>query len=92
MAVRSKLAVSKLDEFKAWLAADGWTLEEPRDYYEVLRARKPGKKYPLIVWRRSDNEGGGELTHLTYADRDQTIVGAFLRDQRKKKEEIKHEG
>lgn len=83
MANRHALAVTKLDDFKAWLVSDGWQIQEPKGYYEVLRATKEGRKHPLIVYRRNDTNGGKELVHCTVADRDSGVVGAYIRDRRK---------
>lgn len=82
MANRSTLHVDRLEDFKAWLVEDGWDLEDPKGDYEVLRARKPDRKRPLILWRRLSNSGGGELTHLTYDDRDSGVIRAFLADMK----------
>lgn len=77
MANRHTLAISKLEDFKSWLIADGWKIEETKDYYEALRATKPGRKHPLIVYKRSNAK-----MHLSLLDRDSGVVGAYLRDRR----------
>lgn len=82
MANRSTLHVDRLEAFKQWLVDDGWDLEDPKGDYEVLRARKPGRNRPLILWRRLSNSGGGDLTHLTYDDRDGWVIRAFLNDRK----------
>lgn len=78
MANRNTLHISKLDAFKEWLVKDGWELEEPKGRYEVLRARKPGRKNPLLVYEKLDAK-----EHLSLMDRDTGVVGAFLRDSKK---------
>ena len=83
MANRNTLAVTKLDDFKAWLISDGWQIQEPKGYYEILRATKEGRKHPLIVYWRHDTNCGKELVHYTVADRDCGVVGAYIRDRRK---------
>ena len=83
MANRHTLAVTKLLDFKDWLALDGWKFQAPKGYYEVLRATKEGRKHPLIVYRRHDTNGGKGLVHCTVADRDSGVVGAYIRDRRK---------
>lgn len=45
--------------------------------YEVLRARKAGRPNPLIIYSGKSSE------HLSFADRDMPVIGAFLRDQKK---------
>ena len=83
MANRHTLAVTKLDDFKSWLVSDGWQIQEPKGFYEALRATKEGKKHPLIVYWRHDTNGGKELVHYTVADRDSGVIGAYIRDRRK---------
>lgn len=78
MANRNTLHISKLDAFKEWLVKDGWELEEPKGRYEVLRARMPGRKNPLLVYEKLDAK-----EHLSLLDRDTGVIGAFLRDSKK---------
>lgn len=80
MANRHTLHISKLEDFKKWLVKDGWEIEEPKGIYEALRARKAGKKNPLIVYTKADAK-----EHLSLMDRDSGVVGAFLRDCKKPK-------
>lgn len=74
------LHISKLEDFKEWLLKYGWEIEEPKGIYEVLRARKAGRKNPLIVYTKADAK-----EHLSLMDRDSWVVGAFLRDCKKPK-------
>ena len=74
MADRSRLHISKLDAFSEWLIKDGWKLEEPKGAYEVLRARKDGRKNPLIVYTKLEAK-----EHLSVMDRDCDVLGAFLK-------------
>ena len=80
MADRSRLHISKLEDFKEWLVKDGWTIEEPKGTWEVLRARKADRQNPLIVYSKKDAK-----EHLSVMDRDSGIIGAFLRDCKKPK-------
>lgn len=80
MANRYMLHISKLEDFKDWLVKDGWEIEQPKGTYEVLRARKSGRKNPLIVYTKADAK-----EHLSLMDRDSGVVGAFLRDCKKPK-------
>ena len=80
MADRHRLHISKLDDFKEWLVKDGWDIEEPKGTWEVLRARKSGRKNPLIVYTKIDAK-----EHLSVMDRDSGVIGAFLRDSNKPK-------
>ena len=83
MANRHILAVNKLDDFKEWLVSDGWQIQEPKGYYEALRATKEGKKHPMIIYFRHDTNGGNKIIHYSVADRDCGVVGAYIRDRRK---------
>ena len=79
MANRSTLAVSQLEDFKKWLNLDGWIIQEPKGEWEVLRAVKPGRKKPLIVYERMETNNDTKLVHLTVEDRDMGVVWAFLK-------------
>ena len=79
MANRNTLSVMKLDDFRSWLVADGWQIQVPIGFYEVLRATKEGRKHPLIVYRRHDTNGSKKLVHYTVLDRDMGVVRAFLK-------------
>jgi hypothetical protein len=78
MAKRNVLHISKLENLKKWLVKDGWQLLPlSNNHYEVLRAGKAGKQNPLVIYSAKSSE------HLSFADRDMPIIGAFLRDQKK---------
>lgn len=78
MAKRNVLHISKLEDLKKWLTKDGWEmLPLSNNPYEVLRASKPGKQNPLIIYSAKSSE------HLSFADRDMPVIGAFIRDQKK---------
>lgn len=78
MAKRNVLHISKLENLKKWLVKDGWQLLPlSNNHYEVLRAGKAGRQNPLIIYSAKSSE------HLSFADRDMPIIGAFLRDQKK---------
>jgi hypothetical protein len=79
MANRNTLSVMKLADFRSWLVADGWQIQVPHGFYEVLRATKEGRKHPLIVYCRHNTNGGKELVHYTVLDRDMGVVRAFLK-------------
>ena len=85
MANRHTLPARLLDEFKSWLTSQGWKIEEPRGDWEVLRARSAKRIRPLILWKRLQNNGGGELTHLTADDRDMDVIHQFLRERKTQK-------
>ena len=78
MARRNLLHISKLEDLKKWLVKDGWELLPlSNNPYEVLRASKAGKQNPLIIYSGKSSE------HLSFADRDMPVIGAFIRDQKK---------
>ena len=78
MAKRNVLHISKLEDLKKWLVKDGWELLPlSNNPYEVLRASKAGKQNPLIIYSGKSSE------HLSFADRDMPVIGAFIRDQKK---------
>ena len=78
MAKRNVLHISKLEDLKKWMVKDGWELLQlSNNPYEVLRARKAGRPNPLIIYSGKSSE------HLSFADRDIPVIGAFLRDQKK---------
>lgn len=78
MAKRNVLHISKLEDLKKWMVKDGWELLQlSNNPYEVLRASKAGRPNPLIIYSGKSSE------HLSFADRDMPVIGAFLRDQKK---------
>ena len=78
MAKRNVLHISKIENLKKWLVKDGWQLRPlSNNHYEVLRAGKAGRQNPLIIYSAKSSE------HLSFADRDMPVIGAFLRDQKK---------
>ena len=81
MANRHTLSVGNFDNFKQWLISEGWQIQEPKGFYEVLRATKEGRKHPLIVYKRHDTNRGTELVHYTVADRDMGVVRAYLKGE-----------
>jgi len=76
MADRGKLHITKLDAFADWLKKDGWELEEPKGIFEVLRARKEGRKRPLIVYKKIDAK-----EHLSVMNKDCGVLVAFVKSR-----------
>lgn len=74
MATRSLLHIKHKDEFIEWLKKDGFTIEEPKGEYEVIRARK-GKRILLVYERLEMKE------HFTVRGCDMKIVGAFFKER-----------
>lgn len=79
MADRATLHHSKLEEFAAWAAADGWTREPTKGEYEALRLSKPGRP-PVIVYRRDRGD------HLTTTDNSPGggLVRQYIRSRRRR--------
>ena len=75
MANRNTLHSNKLDAFRKWLIKDGWTIEEPKGIWEVLRAKKAGRQNPLIVYQKMNKE------HLSVLDRDIDVIKRFLQEK-----------
>lgn len=78
MANRQTLHIKHLEEFKVWLIKDGWKIEEPKGFYEVLRARKEKRQFPLIVYKKD-----AAKQHLSLMERDMRVVRAFLKERKK---------
>lgn len=76
MANRHTLHKKHLNDFKEWLITDGWEILDCMSIYERLRARK-GKRVLVAYEKDAAKE------HLSIADRDYPVVGAFLRSRRK---------
>lgn len=81
MAVRSMLHHSHIEPLKKWLINDGWTIQDTKGFYEVLRATKDGKR-PLIVYTKLNAK-----EHYSIDERDMSVIRAFIRDFNKYKEE-----
>ena len=76
MAVRELLHKSKLARFSGWLTDQGWTIQEPKGEYEVLRATKP-KQDTLIIWSRMEAK-----EHLSVPDKWVPTVRKFIKSDR----------
>lgn len=74
VANRNTLHKSKAEAFKAWLESDGWTLEAPVGAYEAIRARKDDRL--ALFYENGRNE------HLSYDERLDGVVRAFLRKRK----------
>lgn len=75
MANRHTLHSNKLYAFSKWLIKTGWTIEEPKGIWEVLRAKKAGRQNPLIVYQKMNKE------HLSVLDRDIDVIKRFLQEK-----------
>lgn len=73
MAARNLLHYNKLEDFKAWLTAQGIEFRDGRGEYEVLQIRQPPHWIPL--YRRDRGE------HLTTQTRLVPLVELFLKEK-----------
>ena len=76
MANRHTLHINCIEDFKNWLVNDGWSIELPKDYYEVIRATN-GKKHFIAYKRLRDN-----LQHLSTSDKDSYVVRAYINSKK----------
>jgi predicted RNA binding protein YcfA (HicA-like mRNA interferase family) len=81
MADRHLLHISKLKEFEKWLLENGWEIVPLKGFYERLRAVKPSRKTPLIVYKKDE-----ATEHLTVKDTDIKIIRSFIKERRKRDE------
>ena len=73
MANRRILHRNRLESFKEYLMSKGWTIQDTKGLYEVLRAvNKEVMKRPLIIYNGKSKE------HLSVDNRDFWIVKDFL--------------
>lgn len=76
IATRELLHKSKLEDFKTWLIKEGWTIQELKGYYEVLRAKK--LKETLIVYKKLNMK-----EHYSVSDKDVNLVYKFINSYKK---------
>lgn len=62
-----------------YLIQSGWTLEEPKGKYEVLRARKEGYPRPLLIHNRTTGGCGYSID-----ERDKKVYQGWKRSRRKR--------
>lgn len=74
MAIRRQLTQSDLADFKEWLVKHEWVIENTKGPYEVLRARKPGRDAPLILFKKKNKYD------LTFMDKDSDVLNEYIRD------------
>lgn len=68
-----------LTDLADYLQKSGWTLEEPKGEYEVLRARKSGYPRPLLVHDRTTGGCGYSID-----ERDLKIYKGWHKNRRKR--------
>lgn len=79
MRSRCKLHVNKLDDFRAYCIAHGWTVE-PAKGFEVLRLRK-GRQL-ATVYRRETTAAGDPPVHYTTWGQSSALLTNFFRSRR----------
>lgn len=79
MANRHTLHINAIDDFKKWLVSDGWELQTPKGYYEVIRAKK-GKRIFIAFEQLKD-----KLQHLSTTDKDARIIYEYIKSKKKQK-------
>jgi len=72
MAIRNRLHISKLDDFKNFLIQKGYEIKEIKDCWEVLRAKKD--KDTIIIYSKYEAK-----EHLSVQDKDRKILKEFLK-------------
>jgi hypothetical protein len=71
---RCALHKTKLADFRAFCEGRGWTAEQTKNGFEVLRMRHPGRADPLIVHTRLD-----AAEHYTTWGESQTELRAWMK-------------
>jgi len=80
MADRGLLRTKDLPEFSRWLQDMGWTIEQMKGYFEVLRATRSSDA-PLIYYQKSD-----AVEHVTCPDGQSYVMARkFIRWRKKRK-------
>ena len=77
MAHRYLLALSKIDEFAAWAATQGYAREKTKGSFEVLRLRK-GNEPPKIYFTRA-----GAKEHASCQEASVGLVRKWIRERAK---------
>ena len=79
---RSRLHLTKIDEFAGWAVDNGFNREDTKGTYEVLRLRGP-KGGPPLIWYRRDS---GQHATTQFGQKGQhnpsQLVGKWLRWKR----------
>lgn len=99
MADRDTLHWNHLDDFRTWLAGQGWRVvaSPPGNGFEVLRARHPDRQHPVIFYSRiastTDKSAvdvgehrAPRAQHLTSYGKGSALVRQFLRDRKAKRQ------
>lgn len=76
---RTTVKHGMLEDLKEYLIQSGWTLEEPKGEYEVLRARKNGYPRPLLIHNRSTGGCGYSID-----ERDMKIYKGWQKNRRRR--------
>lgn len=82
MANRHSLCPQNIEQFKEYLLSKGYVIHDPKGFYEILRATHEKRRHPIIVYRRQNSNGGGDLVHYTVRDCDTPVVLDFFRNRK----------
>lgn len=77
MADRALVPLDFVPELGLWLVRAGWTLNVPKPPYQVLHARHPSRRTPLVLYRRDS-----ATFHATVTQGDERLMRRFLREYR----------
>ena len=76
---RTTVKHGMLEDLKEYLVRSGWTLEEPKGEYEVLRARKKDYPRPLLIHDRSTGGCGYSID-----ERDAKVYAGWKRSRKRR--------
>jgi len=66
MAIRNLLHLNKVEDFKKFLINKGWTLQEPTNIFEIIRATKP-KENTIVLYQRGGTDHVSIPVNMPYA-------------------------
>ena len=84
MANRNTLAISKLDDFKEWLAGNGVRFQKPKGGHEVLRWKSEVKGEAMPILFIKDRA----TVHLTCNESAKGYLSAYFRHRKQGNETI----
>ena len=58
------MALGQIPEFKKFLEAKGWTIQDEKGIWECLRATREGSK-TIVIYFKSQTLAGGQTQHAT---------------------------
>ena len=76
---RNLLHQNKITEFKDFLITHGWSIEDIKGKYEVLRANRRGQK-PIILYQRLGTDHATVGLNMPHALK---LINKFVRNKKK---------